>query len=195
MTVSESRTAELGTPQLSAVPLAEVDLDDVLGLFTEPTFYYRTYRPELLSEDEILALLPERTLVCRAGSRPVGLLDAEDLGAGYPGHYQLYLRFAAPVELAVAAATASGLLDGLRERHPVGRITHEVYEFDEPGRQLALRLGFRDEGVLAGLVERDRRRWGVRYLAWYHDPGGWPLGGLPAPASSSPARGQADGHE
>lgn len=161
---------DIHAPQLDIGALAiraytAGDHNAVLDLFEGPAFYFRTYRPDLLSEDQITALVGGTDLVCRYEGAVVGLFAADPLPAGYPGHCQVHVRFADWFDPQAAAAVARRLIAGLAERSPVRRLTHLVPGFDGPGRALAKAAGFRDEGELAGLLRQNGRRWPVHYFA------------------------------
>ncbi len=141
------------------------DLAEVLELFEDRTFYYRSYRPDLLAEQQIADLLGPADLCCRIGPRLAGLFAADPLPAGYSGHHQVHMRFAPWVPGPVAARLVRRLIAGLADRTPVRRLTHLVPGFDERGRTLAADSGFRDEGALAGLLSERGRRLPVHYFA------------------------------
>ena len=84
-----STLLDIHAPQLDIGALAiraytAGDHNAVLDLFEGPAFYFRTYRPDLLSEDQITALVGDTDLVCRYDGAVVGLFAADPLPAGYP---------------------------------------------------------------------------------------------------------------
>jgi hypothetical protein len=137
----------------------------VLELFQDRDFHYRTYRPDLLCEQQIDDLVGTNDLCCIHNGRLIGLFAADPLPAGFPGHHQIHMRFAPWFADETASRVVAGLIRGLADHTPVRRLTHLVAGFDTRGQRLAAAAGFRDEGTLSGLIEEHGRRWPVHYFA------------------------------
>ncbi|WP_433271685.1 hypothetical protein ACQPZF_13270 [Actinosynnema sp. CS-041913] len=139
--------------------------DPVGRLFESSDFCYRTTIPMTLGHADIRRLAAGSRVVLADGL-PVGLWSVDSLlwsAAGqdvHSGLYLLHLRLASFVPVEWWRAVYRRVLDHLRDRQEVARISFEVNEFDLLGQDVAEALGLRAEGLLPDLVERDGRRWG-----------------------------------
>jgi hypothetical protein len=148
----------------------EQDRAEVLDLFTESDFYFRTNQPDTRPEWEILALLGEDTRVLLADGRPVGLYAISEEGAEHGCHYLLELRLRASAELSWWVEAYQEVVRALRWRHEVVRLALRLPEFDERGRQFARLLGLTEEGTLAGVTVHNGQRYGLVYFAQIWTP-------------------------
>jgi hypothetical protein len=137
----------------------------IRDLFTAPDFYFRTHIPDLLSADEVDALVPAEALLCSQAQHPIGLVWLELLPAGYPSHYFLHARFSHRASGATAAAAVEQAVRTLAAKRPMYRISHEVCEVDDRGLALAEAIGFELEGSVPDLVALGGERYALRYYA------------------------------
>ena len=141
------------------------DPSTTYSLFTEPDFYYRTLIPDLLSDNEIRALVGARTLLCRRDGVPAGLIGLPAPDSDYPAHFLLQARFARSCPLPEAVAAVEDALRALTTFRPVHRISHEVCDGDRRGIELAEAVGLELEGTVPGVLALAGGRHGIRYYA------------------------------
>jgi|SRR5579859_550568 hypothetical protein len=157
-------------PCWSSRALAAGDRSEVLALFTEPDFYYRTERPDTRPEWEILEFLGDDTRLLLAGGRLAGLFAVEALGLPHICHYQLHLRLQAAAPLAWWISAYQEVVRAIRWRREVIRLAMRFPEFDERGLRFARAAGLTDEGTLAGVIVHAGRHRGQVFFAQTWEP-------------------------
>ncbi|MEJ2874540.1 MULTISPECIES: hypothetical protein [unclassified Saccharothrix] len=137
----------------------------VYRLFESSDFLYRTTLPTALGRAEIDALVADARVVLVDGV-VVGLWSVDSLLWSHAGQlpdsglYLLRLRLASTAPVSWWVEVYRRVLEHLRDRNGLARITFEVEEFDALGVEVAAALGLTAEGLLPELVEREGRRWG-----------------------------------
>ena len=161
---------DASVPRWSSRAPAADDQNQVLALFTEPDFYYRTDRPDTRPEWEILELLGDDTRLLLADERLVGLFAVEALGLPHICHFLLHLRLHAAAPLAWWISAYQEVVRATRWRHEVIRLAMRFSEFDARGLQVAQVLGLTDEGTLAGVTVHGGRHCGQVFFAQIWEP-------------------------
>jgi len=161
---------DASVPRWSSRVLTADDRSEVLALFTEPDFYYRTERPGTRPEWEILKLLGDDTRLLLADGRLAGLFAVEALGLPHICHYQLHLRLHAAAPLAWWISTYQEVVRATRWRHEVIRLAMRFAKFDERGLQFARAAGLTNEGTLAGVMVHAGRHCGQVFFAQTWEP-------------------------
>lgn len=158
------------TPRWSSRACTEQDRDEVLALFTESDFYFRTEQPDTRPEWEILELLDDDTRLLLVDGRPVGLYALEGEGSAHGCHYALYLRLRAAAPVSWWQSAYQEIVRAFRWRREIVRLVMRLPEFDERGRQIAHVLGLTEEGILAEVTVYDGRRHGQVFFAQIWTP-------------------------
>jgi hypothetical protein len=146
------------------------DQDEVLALFTEPDFYYRTEVPDTRPEWEILALLGDDTRLLFADGGLAGLYAVENEGAAHGGHFRVHLRLRAAAPLSWWCSAYREVVAALRWHREVVRLATRFHEFDGRGLQVANALGLATDGTLADIVVHDGQRHGEVFFAQIWNP-------------------------
>jgi|HubBroStandDraft_4_1064222.scaffolds.fasta_scaffold189908_2 hypothetical protein len=157
----------MGAGQAGAAP----DRAEILELFTEPDFYFRTGRPTLLPEWELAELLGADARPLLADGVLFGLYAVESEGSTHGGHYTLHLRLRAAAPLSWWICAYHEVVSALRWQREVVRLTMRFAEFDVQGLCVARALGLTEEGTLADVLVRDGRRWGRVFFSQTWAPG------------------------
>ncbi|MET8995648.1 hypothetical protein [Amycolatopsis sp. Hca4] len=152
-------------PRWSARAYADADRAEVLALFTDPGFFFRTDRPGTRPEREILRLLGDDTRVLRADGEPVGLYALEHEGSEHGCHYVLHLRLRSDAPTHWWAEVYREIVRALRWRREIVRLSVRFPEFDPAGLAFARSAGLTEEGTLAGVTTRDGRRRGTVFFS------------------------------
>lgn len=158
------------TPVWVSRPWQEHDRDEVLDLFAEPDFYYRTDVPDARPEWEILALLGDDTRVLLADGRLAGLYAVEEDGLPHGCHFRVHLRLRAAATLSWWCSAYQEVVAALRWHREVVRLATRFYEFDDRGLRVADALGLATDGTLADVVVHDGRRHGEVFFAQIWKP-------------------------
>lgn len=151
-------------------PCTDADRPDVLELFTEPDFFYRTAHPDTRPQWEVLDLVGSDTRLLLADGAPAGLFAAEPMGSEHSGHLQLHLRLRAAAPDAWWPAAYRHIVHGLRWSGDLVRLTVQVGEYDERGLRAARAIGLTPEGTLAGVCVRGGRRHGSVFFSQIWEP-------------------------
>jgi hypothetical protein len=159
-----------GLPRWSCRPAAEADRDEILALFTEPDFYYRTDQPATRPEWEIWDLLGDDTRLLLADGRLAGLFAVEAAGPPHVCHYLLHLRLRAAAPLAWWASAGAEVIRAARWRREVIRLAIRFPEFDSRGLAAAQAIGLTVEGTLPGVTVHDGQRQGRVFFARTWEP-------------------------
>jgi hypothetical protein len=157
-------------PVWASRPFQDRDRDEVLALFAEPDFYYRTEVPDSRPEWEILALLGDDTRLLFADGRLAGLYAVENEGAAHGSHFRVHLRLRTAAPLSWWCSAYQELVAALRWQREVVRVAVRFFEFDSRGLQVADALGLATEGTLADIVLHDGRRHGEVFFAQIWTP-------------------------
>ncbi|MGC5334059.1 hypothetical protein [Micromonospora sp. DT62] len=165
MTMTATPLDGVRTPRWSTRAFAEADRDQVLGMFTEPDFYFRTAQPDTRGEWELLDLLGTETEVLLADGEPVGLFATEAVGAEHGCHYQLHLRLRSGAPPSWWCQAYDEAVRALRWRREVVRISVLVGEYDQAGLEAARAAGLTEEGTLADVVVHEGRRYGYVFFS------------------------------
>lgn len=143
----------------SRIPGAD-DRGQILGLFTEPDFCFRTERPRFLSEREIGEILADGTRLLLADGQPAGLYALAAEGSSHGCHFTLHLRLRASAPLPLWTAAYHELVRAIRWQREVVRLTMRFAESDTAGLRAARAMGLTEEGTLAGVAVHDGKRLG-----------------------------------
>ncbi|HVK23845.1 MAG TPA: hypothetical protein VM677_21025 [Actinokineospora sp.] len=170
MTATTVATHSETIPDWSNRPYSAADLDDVLALFTESDFYYRTAIPDSRPQWEIVDLLGDDTRLLFADGALVGLYAVETVGQSHACHHQVHLRLRAAAPLSWWTAAYREVVAALRARREVVRLVVQVGEFDRRGLNAARAFGLIDEGTLAGVTVHNGQRAGYVYFAQIWEP-------------------------
>ncbi|WP_320065737.1 hypothetical protein [Micromonospora sp. RTGN7] len=165
MTLTATPLDGVRTPCWSARAYAEADRDQVLAMFTEPDFYFRTAQPDTRPEWEILDLLGTDTEVLLADGEPVGLFVIEAQGAEHGGHCHVHLRLRSDAPLSWWCQAYDEAVRALRWRREVVRISLLIGEYDQAGLRMARAVGLTEEGTLAEVVVHEGRRYGYVFFS------------------------------
>ncbi|MER6033390.1 MULTISPECIES: hypothetical protein [unclassified Streptomyces] len=160
--------ADTGPPHWSARPYdpeRAADRETALAFFTEPDFHFRTAQPDTRAEWELLGLLDDGTRILLADSVPVGLYAVEDMGSEHGSHVQLDLRLHARAPGHWWPAAYRAVLDGLRWRRELVRVTVRVGEHDARGLAAARAAGLTEEGTLAHVTLHDGKPCGTVFFS------------------------------
>jgi hypothetical protein len=157
--------ADRALPRWSARACAEADRAEVLALFTDPGFFFRTERPDTRPEWEIRRLLGDDTRVLRADGEPIGLYALEHEGSEHGCHYVLHLRLRSGTPTHWWRAAYREIVRALRWRHELVRLSVRFPEFDPDGLAFARSAGLTEEGTLAGVTTHEGRRRGTVFFS------------------------------
>lgn len=156
---------EVSTPNWSSRSWHDQDRDEVLALFTESDFYFRTEAPDTRPEWEILALLDDDTRVLLADGRLAGLYALENDGSTHGCHYRLHLRLRAAAPLSWWQSAYREVVRAARWQQEMVRLAMRFLEFDDRGLRAARTLPLVEEGTLTEVVVHDGRRRGEVFFA------------------------------
>ncbi|RBM20480.1 hypothetical protein [Streptomyces sp. PT12] len=162
--------AEPRPPSWSSRPYTEEDDDEVLALFTEPDFHYRTDQPDTRPAWEIRRLIGDDTRVLLADGRVTGLYALSAEGADHGCHYLLALRLKGSAPDAWWLDAYREILRAARWRHEIVRLSTRFGEYDARGLEIAARLGLVREGTLTGVTARDGQRHGLVFFSQIWTP-------------------------
>jgi hypothetical protein len=165
-----TKTPSGSAPCWSSRAFTEQDRDEVLALFTESDFYFRTWEPDTRPEREILELVGDDTRVLLADGQVAGLYALESEGSAHGCHYVLHLRLRASAPLLWWTSAYHEVVRAARWRHEVVRLAIRFAEFDERGLRTAYALGLTNEGTLSGVIVRDGRRQGKVFFSQIWKP-------------------------
>ncbi len=157
-------------PTWSSRPYTDADRKDVLALFTEPDFYYRTAHPDTRAQWEILELIDADTRLLFADGALIGLYGVEQLGAEHAGHLELHLRLRASAPESWWPAAYRQVVRALRWNREVIRLAVPVGTFDDRALRAARAVGLTDEGTLGHGCVREGRRHGFVFFAQIWEP-------------------------
>jgi len=158
MTTAITAPAEL--PRWSSrVPRGQ-DREQLLDLFTEPDFYFRTERPRFLPEREIDEILGDGARLLLADGQLAGLYAFDAEGSPHGCHFSLNLRLRASAPLPWWISAYHELDRAIRWQREVVRLSMHFAEFDARGLRAARAMGLTEEGTLAGVAVHDGRRHG-----------------------------------
>lgn len=160
----------LSLPRWSCRVPAEADRSQVLALFTEPDFYYRTDQPATRPEWEIWDLLGDDTRLLLADGWLAGLFAVEAAGPPHVCHYLLHLRLRAAAPLAWWASAGAEVIRAARWRREVIRLAIRFPEFDTRGLAAAQAMGLAGEGTLPEVTVHDGQRRGRVFFARTWEP-------------------------
>jgi hypothetical protein len=141
------------------------DRAEVLALFTEPDFFYRTETPDTRPEWELLELLGADTRVLLADGELAGLYAVENFGSEHGCYYLVQLRLRAGLPIDWWRSAFHELARAARWRREVVRLAVQFGEFDEYGLRVARSLDLTEEGTLAQVSVHGGRRHGQVYFA------------------------------
>lgn len=142
-----------------------VEREDVLALFDDPAFTFRSTVGHLLPEDALDALLDGDVAVVRDAGATAGLVGVAQMAEDHAGHYRVDVRLRLPYQDERLVEVVGAAVAHARSCHDVVRLTAVVPEHDLQTAAAYLAHGFRDEGVLRDVVACGRGRTGMRYLA------------------------------
>ena len=154
----------------SSRPCTDADREDVLDLFTEPDFFYRTAHPDTLPQWEVLELVDADTRLLFADGVLTGLYTTEPSGPEHSGHLHLHLRLRASAPDAWWPAAYGQIVRALRWSGDVVRLSLQIGEFDARGLRAARAIGLTREGTLGNLCVRGGRRHGFVFFSQIWEP-------------------------
>lgn len=150
--------------------IVESDYPIVLNWFSEADFFYRTAVPDTRAEWEIRELVSTDSRLILAAGEPVGLFAFEGIGPDHSCHYQLHLRLHAGIAVSLWVSAYTHLVQALRWRAELVRLTMLVAEFDDRGLEVARSLALTEEGTLAGITAHRGRRYGYVFFSQIWTP-------------------------
>jgi hypothetical protein len=138
---------------------------ELLALFCEPRFYFKTFRPRSLGEKAVLALLTrDQTQLVFRGGELIGLWEISY--ANYAGMiFKLDFRLSEQVDPIVSASVLDAMMEPFLAHRPVHNVVWSTLELDLEGiATVSHSRWFEHVGELGSYGVRERRKQAMTYF-------------------------------
>lgn len=140
-------------------------LKQVLSLFEEADFRYRTELPNYLKEEEVEELINEDdTVLIQYNKQVIGLVEFEVI-MDAARHYKLYYRLSNSIDKELNVSILDEIIDSFTMRNHVVKLAAHCFGDDDIYQDIFRKSGFEPEGQLESMLESDEKK---HALVYYH---------------------------
>ncbi|WP_019240557.1 MULTISPECIES: hypothetical protein [Bacillus] len=136
---------------------------EILKLFTESNFYFKTMSPKYLSEEEILNLVESETMIITSNNKVIGLVEF-NLVMEAAKHYSIDFRFSNKLNIQTCSYILEQIIQAFTHKSRVIKLATNCVEFDDDYITLLKNIGFTIEGKLDNLIQKDDRSHAIIYF-------------------------------
>lgn len=148
---------------LKLAPFEKKFLPDILKLYEESGFRFKTVYSNYLNEREIESILKGDIVIIIYNHIVIGLVEFEEV-MDAARHYKLYYRLSKDIDRKENIMILNEIVDSFMKRTQVIKLAFHCYE-DDDYQDIFLNAGFEKEGQLETMLELDNQK---SSLVYYH---------------------------
>lgn len=139
-------------------------LMNVLDLFTESNFYFKTMNPKYLSKEEITNFIIENeTMIISSKGQVIGLVEIGPMMESAK-HYSINFRLSNTIDFETCNYILKEIIRSYTSKTKVIRLAANCNKLDENYITVLKKNGFKVEGELDNLIEKDGKSISIVYL-------------------------------
>lgn len=137
---------------------------DVLNLFTESDFYFKTMNPNYLSKDEIInSIIEDETMIISSKEQVIGLVEIEAVMEAAK-HYSINFRLSNTIDVEKCNYILKEIISSYTSKTKVIKLAASCNKLDEDYITVLKKNGFKVEGELDNLLQKDGESISIVYL-------------------------------